>query len=150
MIIIVYISAAIIALGFLVLVIYLVKTLKSLQITLTRVAGTLTGLEKQMEGIATETTTLLQKTNVLADDLQKKSQSLNSVFDAVNDVGQSIQKFNGSIQNVSESVTYQIQKNQDKVSQVVQWGSAVIDIWDMWKDKKKKQSLDKVKNDIEL
>jgi uncharacterized protein YoxC len=150
MIIIVYISVAIVALAFLVLVIYLGKTLKSVQLTLKQVAGTLAGLEKQMEGITNETTVLLQKTNLLADDIQKKSQSLNTVVDAVKDVGVSIQKFNGSIQNVSESVTYQIHKNQEKVSQVVQWGNVVIDIWDMWKDKKQKHTIKPKKNDVDL
>ncbi len=45
MIIILYLSVALIAVAFLVLVIYLSKTLKSLQLTLKNVASTLEGLE---------------------------------------------------------------------------------------------------------
>lgn len=72
MIIILYLSAALIAVSFLILVIYLSKTLKSLQVTLNHVAATLEGVEGQMKGITAETTELLNKTNRLADDIQEK------------------------------------------------------------------------------
>ena len=72
MIIILYLSVALIAVAFLVLVIYLSKTLKSLQLTLKNVASTLEGLEGQMKGITTETAELLHKTNRLAEDIQEK------------------------------------------------------------------------------
>ena len=61
MIIILYLSVALIAVAFLILVIYLSKTLKSVQMTLTNVASTLDGLEGQMKGITAETTELLHK-----------------------------------------------------------------------------------------
>ena len=151
LIIIVYLSVALIAVAFLILVIFLAKTLKSLQLTLNNVAGTLEGLEKQMEGITTETTELLKRTNALADDIQDKSQRLNTVVDAVKDVGNSIQRFNNSIQTVSNSVTYEVEKNQDKISQAIQWGNVVIDIWDRWKTKKEaKQATTEYDKDTTL
>ncbi|QOR65866.1 DUF948 domain-containing protein [Cytobacillus suaedae] len=136
MIIILYLSVALIAIAFLVLVIFLSRTLRSLQITLDNVAKTLSGLEKQMEGITVETTELLHKTNALATDIQEKTKKLNTVVDAVQDVGASIQRFNGSIQKVSENVSVQVERNQEKVTQVIQWGNVLIDLWDKWKDKK--------------
>lgn len=51
MIIILYLSVALIAVAFLILVIYLSKTLKSVQMTLTNVASTLDGLEGQMKAL---------------------------------------------------------------------------------------------------
>ncbi|MBE4908303.1 DUF948 domain-containing protein [Bacillus luteolus] len=136
MIIILYLSVALIAIAFLILVIFLSRTLRSLQITLDNVAKTLSGLEKQMEGITVETTELLHKTNALATDIQEKTKKLNTVVDAVQDVGVSIQRFNGSIQKVSENVSVQVERNQEKVTQVIQWGNVLIDLWDKWKDKK--------------
>ncbi|MCC3357988.1 DUF948 domain-containing protein [Bacillus sp. REN16] len=138
MILIVYISVAVIAVAFLILVIYLSRTLRSLQITLDNVAGTLSGLEKQMEGVTSETTALLHKTNKLAEDIQQKSESLNTVVYAVKDVGTSLQRFNQSVGNVTEEVAVQLEKNKTKISQVVQVGNAVIEMWDKWKDKKQK------------
>lgn len=134
--IILYLSAAVAAVAFLILVIYLAKTLKSLQGTLDSVAHTLTGLEKQLDGVTRETTVLLHKTNSLADDIQQKSESLNSVVSAVKDVGNSVQRFNQSIHSISSMVDNQIDKNQDKISQVVQWSNVFLELKDKWKSRR--------------
>ncbi|MCE4147585.1 DUF948 domain-containing protein [Bacillus velezensis] len=137
MIIILYLSVALIAVAFLILVIYLSKTLKSVQMTLTNVASTLDGLEGQMKGITAETTELLHKTNRLAEDIQEKSEKLNTVVHAVQEVGTSVQQFNTSIKQAAGSVTASVRENQDKISQVVTWSQAAMEIWDKWKQKKK-------------
>jgi uncharacterized protein YoxC len=131
--IILYLSAAVAAIAFLVLVIFLSRTLKSLQLTLDSVAQTLDGLEKQMQGVTVETASLLHKTNVLAEDLQMKSENLNSVVHAVKNVGTSIQDFNSSIQKVSNKVQAGIDNNQEKISQIVQWSNVALEIRDKWK-----------------
>lgn len=135
--VILYLSAAVAAIAFLVLVIFLSRTLKSLQTTLDSVAHTLDGLEKQMQGVTVETASLLHKTNVLAEDLQKKSENLNSVVYAVKNVGTSIQNFNSSIQKVSSKVQAGIDNNQEKISQIVQWSNVAMEIRDKWKARKK-------------
>jgi uncharacterized protein YoxC len=135
--IILYVSAAVAAIAFLVLVIFLTKVLTSLQTTLDSVARTLTGLESQMQGITLETTQLLHKTNTLAEDLQHKSGNLNTVVDAVKDVGTSISSFNSSIQKVSHKVQAEIDNNQDRISQIVQWSNVAMEIRDKWKARSK-------------
>ncbi|MGN1402639.1 MAG: DUF948 domain-containing protein [Bacillus sp. (in: firmicutes)] len=134
--IILYASAAIAAIAFFILVIFLVKTLKSLQVTLDSVSETLTGVEKQMQGLTTESTLLLHKTNMLAEDLQKKSENLNTVVDAVKDVGTTLKGFNTSLQKVSVKVGQEMEQNQDKIAQAVQWGNVLFELKDMWKKKK--------------
>ncbi|WP_071460412.1 DUF948 domain-containing protein [Bacillus massilinigeriensis] len=131
--IILYLSVAVIAVAFLVLVIYLAKTLKSLQATLDSAAHNLSGLERQLDGVTKEMAQLLHKTNTLADDIQRKSESLNGVVNAVKDVGNSVQKFNQSIHSISAAVNQQIDKNQDKISQVVQWSNVFLELKDKWK-----------------
>ncbi|MDM5211293.1 DUF948 domain-containing protein [Peribacillus sp. NJ4] len=135
--IILYLSAAVAAIAFLVLVIFLTKVLTSLQTTLDSVARTLTGLESQMQGITLETTQLLHKTNTLAEDLQHKSENLNTVVDAVKDVGTSISSFNSSIQKVSHKVQAEIDNNQERISQIVQWSNVAMEIRDKWKARSK-------------
>lgn len=76
MINILYFSVALIAISFLILVIYLSKTFKTLQVTLDSVSKTLNGLEKQIDGVMSETTDLLKKTNALADDIQEKASAM--------------------------------------------------------------------------
>lgn len=134
--IILYLSAALAAIAFLVLVIYLSITLKSLQTTLTSVSETLKGLEKQLEGVTSETTLLLQKTNSFADDIQKKSEGLNSVVEAVKDVGTTVHKFNGTLQTITSSVDRQVEDNIEKISQIVQWSNVILELKDKWQARK--------------
>lgn len=134
--IILYLSAAVAAIAFFVLVIYLAKTLKSLQGTLDSVAHTLTGLEKQLDGVTRETTELLHKTNELAEDIQEKSENLNSVVLAVKDVGHSVQRFNKSIQTITSKVDEEVERSQDKISQIVQWSNVFFELKDKWRAKK--------------
>jgi len=136
MIIILYLSVALIAIAFLVLVIYVSKTLKSVQETLSSVSKTLIGLEKQLDGVTSETTVLLQKTNALADDIGQKAESITSVVEAVKDVGTTVSKFNGSLQNLTKSFDVQVEQNKEKVSQVIQWGDVLLELKDKWKARK--------------
>ncbi|WP_335871301.1 DUF948 domain-containing protein [Bacillus sp. 2205SS5-2] len=134
--IILYLSVAVIAVAFFILVVYLAKTLTSLQETLKSVSSTLDGLEGQMKGITTESTDLLHKTNLLAEDVQKKSEDLNTVVYAVKDVGRSIQEFNSSVRKVTKSVSRQMENNREKISQVVQWGNVAMELREKWQLKK--------------
>ncbi|HWO75452.1 MAG TPA: DUF948 domain-containing protein [Bacillus sp. (in: firmicutes)] len=138
--IILYLSIAVIAIAFFILVIFLIKTLKSLQKTLDSVSHTLNGLEGQLQGVTKETTELLKKTNALAEDIKEKSVKLNSVVDAVKDVGTSIQKFNRSLEGVTEKVIHQVDTNQERISQVVQWGQVFMELRDRWSQRKQKNS----------
>ncbi|NRD76147.1 DUF948 domain-containing protein [Bacillus sp. BRMEA1] len=142
--IILYLSVALIAVAFLILVIYLSSTLKSLQVTLTRVSDTLKGLEKQLEGVTSETTLLLQKTNSLAEDFQEKSESLNSVVEAVRSVGTTVSQFNGTLQTISNSVQHTVEDNKEKISQIVQWSNVVMELKDKWQARKQAKSETKV------
>jgi uncharacterized protein YoxC len=141
LILILYLSVALIAIAFLILVIYLSKTLKSLQGTLDNVAKTLSSLERQLDGVTNETTILLHKTNELASDIQQKAENLNSVVDAVKDVGDSVRKFNGSIQSITTSMNHQVEENKDKMAQVVQWGHVFLELKDKWQGRKQKKDV---------
>ncbi|WP_100331875.1 DUF948 domain-containing protein [Bacillus xiapuensis] len=134
--IILYLSAAIAAVAFLILVLNVSKTLKSVDKTLDSLSRTVDRLEGQMQGITTETTELLHKTNVLAEDIQHKTEQLNTVVYAVKDVGSSVQNLNQSLKKVTTTVASQMEKNQYKISQAVQWGSVVKQIVEKFKEGK--------------
>lgn len=134
MIIILYIAALIVAVAFAVLVVFLVKTLKSTERTLDNVADTLEGLETQMLGITTETTILLQHTNKLADDINHKSAQLNGLFDGIKGIGKTVEEFNDSLNAISRNITREAGKDSEKASQALKWGIAVVEMI-----KKKKQ-----------
>ena len=147
--IVLYLSAALASVAFLILVIYLSKTLKSLQVTLESVSHTLTDVEKQMKGLTEESTLLLNKTNALAEDLQKKSENLNTVVEAVKEVGTTVKSFNGTLQNVHMKVEHNLEENQDKIAQVVQWGSAIFELRDLWKKKKGNSTVNRNTSEYE-
>lgn len=136
--IIMYVSIAVIAIAFLILVIYLSKALKSLQHTLENVSKTLVGLENQLEGVTSETTILLQKTNDLADDLKRKSESFNTVVDAVKDVGITVNKFNQTLRNITDTVDVHVEESKEKVSQIIQWSNIFLEFRDKWKERRLK------------
>lgn len=145
--IILYLSAALAAIAFFVLVLFIGRTLKSLQTTMDSVSKTLSSLEQQLDGVTRETTDLLHKTNALAEDIQHKSENLNTVVDAVKDVGTSIKKFNGTINKVTASVDQQIEESKDKVSQIVQWTNVVLELREKWVQRK--QEKEKVEEKVE-
>ncbi|CEG23292.1 hypothetical protein BN1080_02243 [Planococcus massiliensis] len=134
--ILLYIAAIVAAIGFLILCVALAMTLNSLKNTLKEVTGTVAGLENQLQGVTLETTNLLHKTNELAEDIQVKSEKLNTVVDAVKGVGNSVTDLNSSIRRVTSEVSTQVELNQDKIAQVVQWSNVVMGIRDKWKERK--------------
>lgn len=134
MIIILYLSVAVIAVAFAVLVYFLSQTLRSAQKTMDDVASTLEDVQEQMKGLNGETTELLHRTNLLAVDVQKKSASLNSIIDAVHGFGESLNDVNASVKKVTSSIESSGEANANKVAQAVQWGKAAIDLIQRWKN----------------
>ncbi|OAH56247.1 MULTISPECIES: DUF948 domain-containing protein [Bacillaceae] len=134
--IILYLSAAVAAIAFLILVINLSKTLKSVDNTLDTLSRTVDRLEGQLKDVTAETAELLHKTNVLAEDVQHKTEQLNTVVYAVKDVGSSVHNLNQSLRKVTTTVASQVEKNQYKISQAVQWGNVVKQMVDKFKEEK--------------
>lgn len=137
--IILYLSVALIAIAFTVLVAYIIQTLKSLKTTLDNVSKTIVDLEQQLDGVTTETTSLLEKTNNLAEDLQNKSASLNSVVDSAKNVGTTVDSFNKSLQSISESVATKVAENENRIAQIAQVGLILVEFRDKFKNRKAKQ-----------
>lgn len=137
--IILYISAGVAALAFLILCVGLVMLFLSVKKNLDHIAKTLNGVEGQIQGITRETTDLLHKTNRLAEDFQGKSERLNSVVDAVSGIGSSVNNLNKSVDKVTHSVTTNISQNEDQISQVVQWSNVAMELFDKWKVRQDRQ-----------
>ncbi|WP_033828130.1 DUF948 domain-containing protein [Bacillus andreraoultii] len=128
-----YISVAVIAIAFFILVIYIIQTLKSLTQTLNNISHTVEGLEEQLQGVTRETESLLKTTNHLAEDLSEKSKRLDSVVIAVEEVGKTVQSFNHSLTGISNKIINKIYTNEEKLSQVVGWGKIAMEFKDKWK-----------------
>jgi len=138
--ILLYISAAVAAVGFLILCISLAVTLTAMKKTLNNLAGTVGALQNQLDGITRETTDLLHKTNGLAEDIQDKSLKLNTVVDAVKGVGTNVQQLNNSIGKITHSISRSVENNEEKIAQVVQWSNVAMEIRDKWKARNAKET----------
>ncbi|ANB62090.1 hypothetical protein GFC30_3105 (plasmid) [Anoxybacillus amylolyticus] len=137
--IILYLSVALIAVAFFLLVIYLIKTLKTVQGTLQSLTKTIEGMEKQIQAIGTETAQLLHKTNAVVDDVQKKVESINVLFEAVKQIGSTVQTFN-------DALVKKWTANEQKLVQAFQWSNAFLEIWGKWKEKKKRKAKEGVED----
>src|SRR5699024_11941459 len=94
-----------------------------------QVDHTLASQEKQMEGTTTETTSLLGKKNRLADDVNQKAMKMDVLFDGMKEIGETTKEFNQSLRQLSAKISQASSQNQEKVSQAVKWGTAIMDLW---------------------
>ncbi|WP_188206459.1 DUF948 domain-containing protein [Alkalibacillus aidingensis] len=129
------IAAIAFAIGFIVLVIYISRTLKSVTKTLDNVASTVKGFEEQMEGVSKETERLLNKTNRLAEDITEKTEKMDVLFDGIKGIGYTVNQFNESLQKLSEEIQDQANEHAAQTSQTIKWGEAAIHLWKRYKEK---------------
>jgi len=124
-----YIAIGIFVVAFVVLVVYAIMTLKSYKDMEKNVSKTLDELQIQMEGITSETTSLLKKANNLVDDVDNKSAKLDALFDGIKGIGMTIQSFNDTLKNLSSSINASTTNDNENASQVVKWGTVLMDLW---------------------
>lgn len=125
MIVILYIAALIFALAFAALVIFVIVSLNPI---LKEVDDTLSVMKEEVNNITVESTELLKKTNRLADDIENKSAKLNGLFDGIKGIGETVKDLNSSIKQVSTRVSSTLVNEQDKISQFVKWGTALLNL----------------------
>ncbi|WP_018921560.1 DUF948 domain-containing protein [Salsuginibacillus kocurii] len=97
------IGVLIAALAFLVLVIFLARTLAKLADVLTGVEKTVGQLPDQLNQITKETGDVLHNTNETIIDVNEKMQTLNPVFYIAEDAGEASRKLSSSLVDVTSS-----------------------------------------------
>ncbi|WP_240374583.1 DUF948 domain-containing protein [Bacillus piscicola] len=132
----VYISALIVAVSIAVLIIYIIKTLKTATGAMNDVAETLKRFEEQIQGITNESEQVMHRTNNIVEDIQHKTESLNGLFASLQDVGNSLQSVSRSFREMSETAARQSRQQSEQVAQVMQWGNAAIDLYGKWQKRK--------------
>lgn len=123
MIIILYIAALIFALAFAALVIFIIASVNPI---LKEVKDTLAVVRQEVNNITIEVTQLLHKTNNLVEDIEGKSAKLNSVFDGVDAIGHTLNDLIQTISRISSKLTTAINKEDEKIAQVIKWGAALL------------------------
>lgn len=88
---IIEISIAFIAVGFLGLVIYLILFLNDLRKLTKRVNGVLLTIEPHLDELAEEAARLTQTSQIIALDIQKKLEAVNSIVKSASDLGEVVE-----------------------------------------------------------
>lgn len=94
---IIEISVGIIALAFVVLVIYLITMIKALRITMGQVNQTLVEARKQLGEVGGQAQKVMEHTNQISYDLKQKVEAFNPIFNAVTYAGEILERKTSSI-----------------------------------------------------
>jgi uncharacterized protein YoxC len=144
---IIEISLLIIAIAFVLLVFFIIKTLKSVRGSLDQLNQTMVHMEHQLEDISKESTELLRNTNEITLDIKSKSQSLEGLFHSAENAGQAVQQVTSSFKQVSSTLTESVQRtisksteqNQDKMTEIIRYATLGLNIWQKWQARKEKK-----------
>ena len=107
------VSALIASLSLLLIVIFVIITLKSAKQTMGEVSETLKRVETKLTGITEQSEQLMEKTNRIAEDAEYKLQTLNSLSSSAKNLGKSTDHMNKSILAISNEVATPPEKYRD-------------------------------------
>jgi uncharacterized protein YoxC len=138
------ISLAVIAIAFVLLVFFVIKTLKAVRGSLDQLNKTMVHMEQQLDEVSKESTELIRNTNQMTLDLKQKSQSLDGLFHSVENAGQAVQQVTSSFKQVSTTLSDSVQRTisksteqkQDKVAEVIRYTTIGLNIWKKWQARK--------------
>ncbi|WP_028549946.1 DUF948 domain-containing protein [Paenibacillus sp. UNC451MF] len=135
---IIQISVAVIAIAFVVLVVFLIKTLSSVTDLLGQTNTTIRELQSEMKTVTMEASEVLQHTSEVTMDVLQKLQSLEPTFDSVKQVGEAVEEITSSVKQASTTVARTIkdkvteeacQPMSDKIAKALQLAPLVVNAW---------------------
>lgn len=127
-------SIALIALAFVILVVYLIIALRSLNRTLQQVNETLGETRQKIDDMTTESVKLLRNTNEISGNLHQKLESLDPLFKVVSLVGNqavnTVESFKSQKKEASEDEEELVSssKSQNRVLEIVEWVAVGVNL----------------------
>jgi uncharacterized protein YoxC len=149
---IIEISVAAVALAFVVLVVFLITTLRSMSALLVQTNATIHELQHHLAGVTKEASDVLRHTNAVTVDVLNKLHSLEPTFHSVKQVGEAVDEITTSVKNASVSVAHTIKKKVEsdaylpatnKIAKAISAIPLVLDIWHQIKMKKQLAAANK-------
>jgi uncharacterized protein YoxC len=135
---IIEISIAAVALAFIVLVVFLITTLRSISSLLVQTNTTIHELQHHLAGVTKEASDVLRHTNAVTVDVLNKLHSLEPTFHSVKQVGEAVDEITTSVKNASVSVARTIRDKvtseayspaTNRIAKVIHTLPLVLDIW---------------------
>lgn len=136
----IYLSILLIAIAFLIAVVYICFVLKRVTNTMKTLRGTLGSAEKQVEKMTLVLSETIKETDELMADVTEKVQATDSVFDSVQLFGESIQSANTALQNGLGNLTEEEMDRKVKpFIEGIRWSEVAVQLYGVWKGKQPKQ-----------
>lgn len=123
------ISAAVAAIAFVVLVVYLILALRQVTRTLTSVDTTLQEMKPRLEEVADESNRTLKEARELLADVRQKTEQTDALFQAVNNAGTSLRE-------LSSGITRAAATQKERLGNVTAIASVVIELLKKWRSEK--------------
>lgn len=134
---IIYLFTLLLAIAFVIVVIYAAVLLKRVSDTLRTLGKTLGEVETQLKHITPQIRQNIQETGKLVDDVNEKLKETDSVFDTVGNLGNSMNSINHVYREHSKHVTDQdFERKMRPVVEGLKWGEAAFLLYSKWKKKK--------------
>lgn len=144
------VSALIAAIAFVVLVVFVSRTLFRLERVFREVETTLSETQKDLHNVSVETVqfihtsnhlaeeakVLVRNSNELAKDMRERAKSLDVLAKSVEEVGVTISEMNEKVRDTATNVTNTVKVSTEKMSQALKWGNTAVDIWEKFKMKR--------------
>jgi uncharacterized protein YoxC len=135
------ISVAAIAIAFVVLVVYLIRTLKSLTVLIENTNQTLTRVEQQVGAVTSDTTELIQHAKEIVVDVQGKIKKMDSTFSSLKQSGEAAKEVTLSVRQVSSALAQFIHSRRkpepatwvDHMTDMIKAVPIVLDVWNKLK-----------------
>jgi uncharacterized protein YoxC len=146
---IIEISVAAVALAFVVLVVFLITTLRSITALLGQTNTTINELQIQLSNVSKDASDVLRHTNAVTVDVLNKLHSLDPTFDSVKHVGEAVEEITSSVKSASVSVARTIKNKvtseayvpaSGKLSKTIQAIPIVLEIWHQIKLRQRKHA----------
>lgn len=135
------ISVLLIALAFIVLVVYVVQALRSAKTSLEETNRTLSQVQDKLEQLSQETMQLLQNTTHITSDIKQKLAAVDKLFESAKQAGEAVHQVTSSakqvsasvVRTVNENVEDALKNNKNRIADVMQWASMGLVLWHKWK-----------------
>jgi uncharacterized protein YoxC len=139
------ISVCVVAVAFVILVFYLIQTLKSLKHSLDEITSTMGQMKNEVTEISSDVKDVILNTNEVAIDMRMKLSTLNHLFGTVQDVGQVLHELSSSVKQSATSLIASVKPTEPsaktsslsgKLKAILQGATMTLEIWDKIKGKK--------------
>ncbi|MCC2684630.1 MAG: hypothetical protein K0R75_1529 [Paenibacillaceae bacterium] len=145
---VVEISAAVVACAFAVLVFFAVRTMIAARESLKQAHDSIHQIQRELAETSLELNKLLRSTQSITTDIQGKLEKTDPFFNSANQVGEAVQEVTKSVKQVSASlsqgvmgVEQTLRSRQQQWANVVDWAAAGIQLWQVWKAHRQDQSV---------